>query len=296
MLYNLMNSIIFKSDIIQGYELRKDFKRMGYCRAVTLDKIISTRNNGIALRKNSPYTSVINRRWVNLTVTTNYMIIKFSHEQSKWFFFQRFRILLLRQSGLPQNLETKYKLTTGRCSINELLTSNVRYTSIQLHQFWVVFLIPIVGFTGGFVALLGEIIYFNCKQQQKSLHQRWMAPVLRTIIINNDEIQQYFVLKYSRTAGIIITLATDGCDTGYTFKLSFKEESFASLTVGSQCRSLCWIASEIFMHSRTKALRFHRNLPMTLNPIVLPIALINYCKYVEILRTDRCAQIYCRWT
>ena len=100
------------------------------------------------------------------------MIIKFSHEQSKWFFFQRFRILLLRQSGLPQNLETKYKLTTGRCSINELLTSNVRYTSIQLHQFWVVFLIAIVGFTGGFVALLGEIIYFNCKQQQKSLHQR----------------------------------------------------------------------------------------------------------------------------
>ena len=120
-----------------------------------------------------------------------------------------------------------------------------------------------------------------------------MAPVLRTIIINNDEIQQSFVLKYSRTAGIIITLATDGCDTGYTFKLSFKEESFASLTVGSQCRSL-WIASEIFMHSRTKALRFHRNLSITLNPIVLRNALINYYKYVEMLRTDRCVQIYCR--
>lgn len=65
-----------QSDIIQDYEISEDFKKVGYCRAVTLDKFINTRNNCISLRKNTPYLQDVNRKYKLIFLSFKYPLFK----------------------------------------------------------------------------------------------------------------------------------------------------------------------------------------------------------------------------
>ena len=54
--------LFLQSDVVQDLAIGNDFKKMGYCRALTLDKLVMTRNNCFLLRKNGPYTAAFDRK------------------------------------------------------------------------------------------------------------------------------------------------------------------------------------------------------------------------------------------
>ena len=134
---------------------------MGRCRALTLDKLVMSRNNCILLRKNSPYTDSFNREYEYKVVVTE--------RNSNQRFINFYRVLLLRQSGLAQYIEKKYLPASSVCSLRELKSREGRQMAITLIQFWGIFLILIIGYLMSFTFFFGELFIISYQKHRRQL-------------------------------------------------------------------------------------------------------------------------------
>nr|CAH0101938.1 unnamed protein product [Daphnia galeata] len=91
LLFRESNQVLIMSNILADSEIQEDLKINKYCRATLLPKAVKSTANCLYLKKNSPYTSTINRL-----------------------------LLLFRQAGLSEYLDSSYDQYASRCYIDEV--------------------------------------------------------------------------------------------------------------------------------------------------------------------------------
>lgn len=78
------------------------------------------------------------------------------------------RLLLMRQSGLLQHMEGKYKSQASkRCSVEEVNSGQTRPRAIKLNQLWSIFCLFMFCCLGSVLAFLGEVIIFFVTKQRR---------------------------------------------------------------------------------------------------------------------------------
>ncbi|KZS16856.1 Uncharacterized protein APZ42_017465 [Daphnia magna] len=132
------HNVLIMSNLLADSEIEKDIKRHRVCRTTVLPKVVNDKTNSLFLQKDSPYTATINRL-----------------------------LLLLRQAGLSNYLDTTYDTFASRCYINErkLRSSkrDRRTSPLTLYDLRGIFRTFAYLFLCCFIAFLCELIVGKCQ-------------------------------------------------------------------------------------------------------------------------------------
>ncbi|KAK4026860.1 hypothetical protein OUZ56_015886 [Daphnia magna] len=130
--------VLIMSHLLADSEIEKDFRKKRICRATILPKCVNVRTNSLFLQKGSRYTTLINKQ-----------------------------LLLLRQAGLSDYLDSSIDTFSSRCDIDERKMKRSkrdrRLSPLTLNDLRGIFSSFAFFFVGSFVVFLCELLTVKCR-------------------------------------------------------------------------------------------------------------------------------------
>ncbi|XP_045031971.1 probable glutamate receptor [Daphnia magna] len=130
--------VLIMSHLLADSEIEKDFRKKRICRATILPKCVNVRTNSLFLQKGSRYTTLINKQ-----------------------------LLLLRQAGLSDYLDSSFDTFSSRCDIDERKMKRSkrdrRLSPLTLNDLRGIFGSFAFFFVGSFVVFLCELLTVKCR-------------------------------------------------------------------------------------------------------------------------------------